>query len=93
MTVKALSAGGTKYWILILNEATNMKWSYLDKPRSDLKDMNVVFSKNLSSRITHPVVLWNNHFIPSKYKIEQRSLMVVFQMRLGTTSRQHVQQM
>ena len=37
-SIKAVSAGEAKFWILVVDEATDMKWSYFVKLKSKLKN-------------------------------------------------------
>ena len=49
-SIKAVSAGGAKFWILIVDEATDMKWSYFVKLKSELKRKVIDFIKELKSK-------------------------------------------
>ena len=45
-----MSAGGAKFWILIVDEATDMKWSYFVKLKSELKRKVIDLIKELKSK-------------------------------------------
>jgi len=42
-----LSAGGSKYWLLVADEATDMKFSFFMKKNSDTKDKFIPLLKEL----------------------------------------------
>ena len=68
-STKAVSAGGAKFWILIVDKATDMKWSYFVKLKGELKGKVVDFIKELKSR--------DNKFgkyIPCDYAGENKKL-------------------
>ena len=44
-SVKHRSIGGTKFWCLIVDEYTNMKWSFFLKSKGELKDKIIPFLK------------------------------------------------
>jgi hypothetical protein len=46
-SIKARSLGGSKYWLLIVDEATNMKWSHFLREKADLGVPMMLFIKNL----------------------------------------------
>ena len=41
--VKAHSQGGAKFWLLITDEATRMKWSFFLKQKSDTAEITMPF--------------------------------------------------
>ena len=47
-TIKSTSAGGKKNWLLIVDEATDMKWSMFLKKKSDLANEMLQFIQELS---------------------------------------------
>jgi len=49
-SIKAMSAGGSKFWLLVVDEATDMKWSFFLKAKSDLKDKLIPFVKELKAK-------------------------------------------
>ena len=46
-SIKAVSAGEAKFWILVVDEATDMKWSYFVKLKSELKNKVINLIKEL----------------------------------------------
>ena len=46
-SIKATSAGGAKFWLLVIDEATDMKWSFFLKAKSELKEKLIPFVKEL----------------------------------------------
>ena len=49
-SVKQRSYGGSKFWCLIINQHTGMKWSIFLKKKSDLADKIIPFLKNLHEK-------------------------------------------
>ena len=45
-SIKAISIGGSKFWCLLVDEATKMKWSFFLKEKSDLSDKIGIFLKD-----------------------------------------------
>ena len=49
-SIKQQSYGGSKFWCLIVDQHTGMKWSISLKKKSDLTDKVVLFLKNLHEK-------------------------------------------
>ena len=49
-SVKQRSYGGSKFWCLIVDQHTRMKWSIFLKKKSDLGDKVILFLKNLHEK-------------------------------------------
>jgi len=48
---KYISAGGSKYWLLAVDEATQMKFSMFLKQKSEVKESFVPFLKEIDIRM------------------------------------------
>ena len=48
--MKATSLGGGKYWLLTVDQKTKMKWTWILKNKSELKDKFLTFIKDLRSK-------------------------------------------
>ena len=49
-SVQHRSIGGTKFWCLVIDDYTNMKWSFFLKTKSELKDKVIPFLKTLHKK-------------------------------------------
>ena len=48
--MKATSLGGGKYWLLVVDQKTKMKWTWILKNKLELKDKLLTFVKDLRSK-------------------------------------------
>ena len=48
--VKAHSQGGAKFWLLVMDKATKMKWSFFLQHKSDTVETAVPFLQNLQDQ-------------------------------------------
>jgi len=48
--IKARSLGGSKYWVLIVDDATGMKWSYFIKTKDQLAADVIPFLQELKAK-------------------------------------------
>ena len=49
-SVKHRSIGGTKFWCLVVDDYTNMKWSFFLKTKNELKEKLIPFLKTIHEK-------------------------------------------
>ena len=49
-SIKARSLSGSKFWLLVVDEATHMKWSFLLKSKDQTTDVMIPFIKELAAK-------------------------------------------
>ena len=54
-SVQGTSLGGSKFWALLLDDATNCKWSFMLKKKSELSKTVVEFIKDLKAKFKYEV--------------------------------------
>ena len=54
-SVKQKTYLGSKYWLLVLDEFTKMKWSFFLKAKSELPEKMILFLTKLQAKTGNPV--------------------------------------